>query len=447
MARTFRSSFRPTASGPRAAPKEARLSARRLPVRPDLDQLKHQGKDLLRALHAGEPAAITELRQHHPDPIEPARAKLADAHLVLARSYQAASWTRLSQAVRLADAIWRDDLAVVRDLVTKRPALLHEPVLIRADSNWGCPMAYAANLGRDRLIRFLHARGALDFPAAIDRAALQGQVATAVMLHEMAGRPALGPGALDGPAYTLSATGTALVLSLGARVVDDAHHRLAPVDVALETDSRNPEAKHAILELYVRHGLTLPDTPTMALHRGRIDLLEAHLARDPALLTRTFSHREIYPAEMGCGDPLNATVGTPLGGSTLLHLAVDYDEIEIARWLLDRGMDVNARSRVATHGFGGHTALFNTVVSQPNFWMNHGARGPFVAPFTELLLAHGADVAVRASLWKQMHPGYGDDTRHDYLDVTALSWGRRFHARIFVSEPALRLIEAAGGSE
>ena len=75
------------------------------------------------------------------------------------------------------------------------------------------------------------------------------------------------------------------------------------------------------------------------------------------------------------------------------------------------------------------------------------ARGPFVAPFTELLLAHGVDVAVRASLWKQLHPGYGDVTRHDYLDVTALSWGRRFHARIFVSEPALRLIEAAGGAE
>jgi ankyrin repeat protein len=185
----------------------------------------------------------------------------------------------------------------------------------------------------------------------------------------------------------------------------------------------------------------------MALHRGRIDLLEAHLRRDPALLSRTFSHREIYPAELGCGDPLDATVGTPLGGTTLLHMCVEFDELEIARWLLDRGMDVNARAEVGPSGFGGYTALFNTVVSQPNFWMNHRNRGPFVAPFTELLLERGADPNLRASLWKRLHPGHGDPARHEYRDVTALSWGRRFHAPIFVSEPALRLIERAGGVE
>ena len=49
------------------------MPVRRLPVRPDLDQLKHQAKDLLRAIHAGDPAAVAELREHHPDPIEPGR--------------------------------------------------------------------------------------------------------------------------------------------------------------------------------------------------------------------------------------------------------------------------------------------------------------------------------------------------------------------------------------
>jgi hypothetical protein len=77
--------------------------------------------------------------------------------------------------------------------------------------------------------------------------------------------------------------------------------------------------------------------------------------------------------------------------------------------------------------------------------MNYRCRGPQVAPFTELLLQHGADPNVRASLWKRLHPGHGDSTRHDYRDVTALSWGRRFHDPIFVSEPALALVEAAGG--
>ncbi len=425
----------------------ARLSTRRLPVYPDLDQLKHQAKDLLRAIKAGDAAALAELREHHPDPVDPALAKLADAQLVLARSYQASSWTRLIQAVSLVHAIWDDDLDAVRQLVSSNPALLHEQVLIRKDSNWGPPLTYAANVGRDRIIQYLHSLGAADLDSALDRAALQGKVATARMLHKLLGEPAPTAHALGGPAYTLSLEGTALLLELGAPVKDEAGRRLAPVDVVMQTDSRKPANKHAILEMYADHGLELPDTPTMALHRGRIDLLERHLHADPGLLNRTFTHREIYPPEMGCLDPIDATVGTPLGGTTLLHMCVDYDEMEIARWLLDRGMDVNVRSRVGASGFGGYTALFNAVVSQPNFWMNYQKRGPFVAPMAELLLERGADVNLRASIWKQLHPGHGETTRHEYRGVTALSYGRRFHAPIFVSEPALRLIESAGGVE
>jgi hypothetical protein len=423
------------------------MSARQLPVRPDLDQLRRQAKDLLRAIHAGDGAALAELREHHPTAVYPARAKLADAQLVLARSYEAPSWMRLVQAARLADAIWRDDRNAVRDLVTGNPALIHESVRIRKDSSWGPPMSYAANLGRDEIIRMLHSLGATDLEKAASRAALQGKIDTARMLHEMAGRPPLTADALASPAYTLKADSTELLLTLGAPVLDDDGNCVAPVAVVLETDSRDPVAKHAILEMYARHGVEYPDTPPMALHRGRIDLLEAHLLRDPELLRRTFTHREIYPAEMGCRDPLDATVGTPLGGTTLLHMCADYDELEIARWLLDQGMDANAPAAIGRSGFGGYTALFCTVVSQPNFWMNHRKRGPFEAPFTRLLLERGADPNVRASIWKRLHPGHGDPVRREYRDVTPLSWGRRFHAPVFVSEPAMRLIEEAGGVE
>ena len=427
------------------------MPVRRLPVRPDVEQIKRQAKELLRAIHDGDADAIAELRERHPSAgtgalaLDPATAKLADAQLVLARSYQTSSWPRLMQSVRLADAIWSDDLDAVRELVTNNPSLIHEHVLIRADSHWGPPMTYAANLGRDRIIRMLHQLGATDLTSAAGRAALQGKVDTARMLYDLAGRPPIRDDSLGGPAYTLSLEGTALLLSLGARPNAG---QGCPAATVLQTDGRQPEAKHAILELYVEHGLELPDTPTMALHRGRLDLLEQHLARDPSLLARRFTHREIYPTEVGCGDPLDAVSGTPLAGTTLLHMCVEYDELEIARWLIARGADVNARATVGASGFGGFTPLFNTAVSQPNFWMNYGRRGPFTAPFTELLLEHGADPNVRASIWKRLGAGHDPTTtRHDYRDVTALSYGRRFHQQIFVSEPALRLIEAAGGPE
>src|SRR5690606_34649015 len=98
--------------------KEARVSQRRLPVRPDLDQLKRQAKELLRDIHHGRPDALEDLRACHPEPPPPADVRLHDAQLVLARSYQAASWTRLVQAVQVADAIWRDDLETLRRLIT-----------------------------------------------------------------------------------------------------------------------------------------------------------------------------------------------------------------------------------------------------------------------------------------------------------------------------------------
>src|SRR5215218_5796348 len=167
------------------------MPVRRLRVRPDLEQLHRQAKELLRAIHAGDANGVAELREHHPESIDPAAAKLADAELVLARSYGASSWTRLVHAVHLADAIRRDDLDRVRALITRNAALVHEQVLPGTDDNWGSPMTFAANLGRDRIIRLLYDHGARDLEPAAGRAALQGKTDTVRLIYDVAGRPSL----------------------------------------------------------------------------------------------------------------------------------------------------------------------------------------------------------------------------------------------------------------
>jgi hypothetical protein len=414
------------------------MPERHVPIRPDLDQLRHQAKDLLKAIRRGDPAAVAELARNHPERPDPATARLADAQLALARSYGVASWPRLVQACRIIDAIWEDDVESLRALVTRHPALLHEHAH-GVEGNWGPPMSYAANLGRGRIIAMLRERGARDLQHAFDRACLQGQLETARQLHAMGARPA--PDSVMGPAETQSAEGLAFLFELGAEMGDGRGNALAPVAMVLQTYGRHPEGKHGCLELFARRGVALPDTPTMAVHRGRQDLLEAHLRRDPGLLARTFAHHDIYPLALGCDvDPDAALHATPIAGGTLLHLCVDNDELELARWLLDRGADPNARATVDRDGFGGHTALFVCVVSQP---YRNGREGTAMA---QLLLDHGADTTVRASLRKALR-GADDETLHEYRDVTPLAWGEAFHDRAFVDPAVMALVAGARGHD
>jgi len=412
-----------------------------LPVRPNLDQLRHQAKDLLRAIRVGDPDAIAELKKHNPKKIDPANANLADAQLALARAYEVASWPRLVTGCRMINAIWEDDVETVRELVTKNPKLLKESASGVPGTNWGPPMSYAANLGKDSIIQMLREQGAQDVQYAFDRACLQGRIETARRLKAMGAR--ITPGLVMGPCETLNGEGLALLMELGAEFSDDKGHKLEPIALILETYSRNPPGKHKCLEIVDSQVMRLPDTPVMAVHRGRIDLLEALFRRDPDLVRRTFSHEEIYPPALGChSDHSLALGGTPIAGGTLLHICADFDEIEIARWLIEHGADVNAKAEIDADGFGGHTPLFGCVVSQA--YLNGWDRD---AAFARLLLDHGADPNAKASIRKRLR-FIPDEAMHEYRDVTPLSWAERFHGQPYhnwASKPAMQLIAERGG--
>jgi hypothetical protein len=136
-------------------------------------------------------------------------------------------------------------------------------------------------------------------------------------------------------------------------------------------------------------------------------------------------------------------------GATLLHVCVEFDDIETATWLLERGMGPDTCAAVDADGFGGHTSLFGAVVSYPNFWMNYTggwahSRKPMDARFARLLLDAGADPNARGSL--REHVGSGEDfVVREHRDVTPMAWGEAFHNRIVVSAPAMALIAERGG--
>jgi hypothetical protein len=412
------------------------MPVRDLPARPDLRQLKHQAKDLLRDIRGADPAAIADFREYHPALTDPAEVKLADAQLVLARTYHASSWPRLVAACEVIDAIWRDDMNTARELLLAHAELARDYPSTRG-RGWGPAISQAANHGVRRVVTMLQERGARRVAEALARPELRPFIDTLRLLSGVGGRPP--KDAVGGAVETLQGDDFAFMLELDADVSADEGRWRSLVALTLETYSRYPEGKHRILEAMAGRGIPLPDTAPMAVHRGRLDLLEQHLRRDKSLLQRTFSHQEIFPPELGChADEWLALVGAPLGGATLLHIAADYEELETAQWLLDRGMDPNVRAVVDSSGFGGHTALFNCVVTY-----NAGRRDDRLAA---CLLDRGGDPNVRASIRKKL-PFASDKSIHEYRDVTPLGWGRRFHDPTYVSQPAMQLIARRGGLE
>lgn len=413
--------------------------SRQLPPRPHLGVPKREARELLAHWREGRPEALERARHQHPEfnattetapPI--VTFTLHDAQRVIAREYGFAHWTAMKQRIAgasgvgaLQDAIENGDRETVVTILRANPEMLHLPVW---SGNWGPPMSHAANLGRLEIIRAVAELGARDHQHAFDRAVLQGQIESARWLHAHGAK--LEFGIIMGACETLNVDGFKFLLELGAPLVNEHGDRLAPLALVIETYGRRPVGKHAILELFAAQGYALPDTPMMAFHRGDLARLREHLREDPQLLERRFRLREIYPPECGCSnDGRSGLHWTPIDGSTLLHLAIDFWEREIFEWLLAERADVNARALIDSEGFGGHTPLFNAVVAHPG-------NDP---TFAAALLAGGASRDTRASLRKFLD--WCEQPRwHKARNVTPAEWARTFPERGWINQAALELL-------
>ncbi len=413
-------------------PGDPQASPLPLPEHPDLRHLKDQARDLLKAGRA---------------------TSLAKAQFQVARQYGFASWPKLKAHVdslqttgQLKQAIDANDIDRVKELMTRHPELHRAPLGYGQNG----PLTWVAECRVPRVppgeTRLAMARWMIENGSDVHqggdgplmRAALDDSRIPMMELLVAHGADvnAVWGGhypVILGPCETYAPRALKWLLDRGADLHAAAKYS-SPVGMIVCIYSRNAGGKHACLEIVSESGFTLPDTPVMALHRGRLDLLQEHLDRDPPLLDRRFTFGEAFAVETE-GEPGDAYPATPVSGVTLLHLALEFDDIDVARWLIERGADVNARATG-----DGHTPLFHTVVNLAS------GMGHYDDSKARLLLDHGADPNARASFPPEatFHSEAATEPLHD---VTPVGYARRYPDRRFLNEAAIAAIVERGGTE
>lgn len=342
-----------------------------------LENLKKQAKSLLKSVRDNDRAALERIAPYVKDT---ANFKLNDAQLVISRELGFASWARLKTFLvesvgAFVAAANNGDIDVAGEMLAREPRLAQVPrALFRA-----------AAMGKTDMVRLLVEHGAEVNAATVEDSSYVGTplLAATEMLNE-------------------APDTVALLLELGADPNLEAGGE-TPLHMAMGTYARTPD-KHGVIELLLDAGAT-HDQPeaVMAIHRGRIDLLTAQLDADPELVHRRFEEVDYLWL------PFNRP------GPTLLHVAADYNEVEMGRLLLSRGADINARAG----GGDGQSPIFHTVAS----WSVNSPSGHCL-PFLELLLAHGADLTLRANV--QFETMGASNCEGQVRDVTPLDFALAF---------------------
>ncbi len=298
-------------------------SRKRLPINPSAEHLRKQAKRLAAS------RAIT----------------LAEAQRDLARDYGCDAWAELMHMVetmsRGADTLHGG-----------HPAMEELPA--------------AANRNDLARVRSLLAQGGFtqhDLDLALARAVLAfaKRREIAELLVEHGADPDGQYGANYGPIVLvtgecLDPDGLAFLLRHGADVsfppLPSKYGPTSPMIATLGTYDRGAnERKHRCIDLLLAHGAPLPHGITaemLAIHRGDAADLAGLLDRDPDLVHRRFP-------EMPYGN-------IRLAGGTLLHLAVEFGELDCVELLLARGADINAPALVVD-GFGGQPPLVHAIAT------------------------------------------------------------------------------------
>jgi len=376
---------------------------RPLPDRPNLRHLKAQAKDLFKA---GDATSIT------------------DAQFRVARSYGFASWPKLKahvesleEAGQLKLAIDRNDIDAVKTMMTRNPALHRAPLGYGKDGPltwvaecrvpWGPPSPTRLAMAKWMIENGSDVHQGDDGP--LGRAALNDDRIPMMELlvsfgadvnAEWRGQFPI----IFAPCESLSPRALKWLLDHGANPnCGNAFGRGTALDYAIATYARSPERLRSCIDvLLAAGGTTKYNAPgVLEVLRGQLDRLAELLDADPRLVHRRFP-------ELDCGNTGGRRL--LLQGATLLHVAAEFGQIDVARLLLDRDAAVDARATVDEGGVGGQTAIFHAVTQFEDDGL----------PMTRLLAERGADLGVRVKL-----PGHYERP-DEVVECTPLGYALRF---------------------
>lgn len=329
------------------------MSASTLPEHPNLEQLKKQAKDLLKAYRAGDDAARERFKAH-PRDVTSDGAKLTDAQLALARGYGFDSWPKLRRDVagrQLRSAIWSRNLASVKDAIDAEPETVHASGPHPRFGGQPTPIQIASERGDIDIVRTLLDEGA-DPDSGTDVYGWSALQLAAHWGHTQIVDLLIGRGAkvdIFTCALLGDAEGVARILTDDPEAAKTSGLSDAPPLHVAST----PEVARILLE----HGAPLESVDT----NGNTPLVSAigNRNKDTAVYLIEQGAR-VHPcmlAALGLTDRLAALIDerpdaihdeVPIGQiavvGTSLHAAAQHNQTDVVELLLAKGADPNARA-------------------------------------------------------------------------------------------------------
>jgi FOG: Ankyrin repeat len=303
-----------------------------LPVQTNLEQLRRQAKDLLRAAKAGDADARGRIAAVSD------RLALASAQLALAREYGFASWPRLKREVERREILTGRDLDRLGQLLSDQPELAKIKMEHWRDHKQALPLGFMA------MLRFDADR--LGLPRE-----LPGAGAVAQTLID-AGAPVDGdPGDSETPLITAASYGDAEVAKVLIEAGADVDARSAPDSGGVPSGSALLHAAvfgmTDVLDLLVAAGAEVTSLEEAAAAGDVTGWLtpESDLQARIRALVFAADHERLAVIDqlVDAGTPVDAF--DEVWGRQALRIAAENGRPASVRRLLERGADPNLRDR------------------------------------------------------------------------------------------------------